>query len=261
MVNEFWHLKFCCLLSLRQPCLWWMASYCRVGWLFSHLNLPWVADISTSQTPALPLGCKLHIETLSLPEIKIIHFYINVYKITKRINSRYLNKHLPSFVIWVCNSFSSFHEGTWGPVVTWPDQTLWNTNVRHGCQVKRVTALWAGSSRILGQFSLLRYRPHPWKSCSKRPDSISINSRGESRARTFKGSCVNSMWCEKTFSPAHAEESYTSSDCSASPANLVVQWKKEVKKKRIAWSNRNVLHEKKWLWSRLGLTGKSFQLI
>ncbi len=124
-----------------------------------------------------------------------------------------------------------------GPVVTWPDQTLWNTNVRHGCQVKRVTALWAGSSRILGQFSLLRYRPHPWKSCSKRPDSISINSRGESRARIFKGSYVNSMWCEKTFSPAHAEESYTSSDYSASPANLVVQWKKEVKKKRIAWSN------------------------
>lgn len=45
------------------------------------------------------------------------------------------------------------------------------------------------------------------------------------------------MWCEKTFFPAHGEEEFTSSDYSASPANLVIQWKKGVKKIRTAWSN------------------------
>ncbi len=106
-------LNFAVCWVLLQPCLWWMASYCRVGWLFSLFNLPWSSRYFDVANSALPLGFKLHIETLSLPEIKIIHFYINVYKITKRINSRYLNKHLPSFVNWLCNSFSSFHEGTW----------------------------------------------------------------------------------------------------------------------------------------------------
>lgn len=43
------------------------------------------------------------------------------------------------------------------------------------------------------------------------------------------------MW--EDIISAHGEEEFTSSDYSAFPANLVVQWKNGVKKIRIAWSN------------------------
>lgn len=48
-------LNFAVCWVLLQPCLWWMASYCRVGWLFSHLNLPWSSRYFNVANSALPL--------------------------------------------------------------------------------------------------------------------------------------------------------------------------------------------------------------